>query len=89
MIIEGDFYRIIPINDHAGFYDLELQYDIGGKNPRKEFKNVAYGLTFENALKSIVRFAINQKYKEEVINLNIFIDEYKKQMDKILKIIND
>ena len=39
MEIVGDFYKLTPVNEHSTKFDLELLYEIGGKNPRKEFKN--------------------------------------------------
>lgn len=79
MIIEGPFYRITPVNDHSAFFDLELLYEIGGKNPRKEFKTVAYGLRMNNVINAIVRFGIHNKYKDEVINFKQYVDEFTKQ----------
>lgn len=79
MIIEGSFYRITPVNDHSAFYDLELLYEIGGKNPRKEFKSVAYGLRLNNAINAIIRYGINNKYKDEVITFKQYVEEFNKQ----------
>jgi len=70
MIIEGSFYRLTPVNDSSLRFDLELLYDIGGKNPRKEFKTEGYGYTLETALKKCCSYAINRKFgKDEVITL--------------------
>lgn len=79
MTIEGTFYRITPVNDHSAFYDLELLYEIGGKNPRKEFKVVAYGLRLNNAINAIIRYGINNKYKDEVITFKQYVEEFNKQ----------
>ena len=54
MIIQGDIYRLTPVCEHAHDFDMELLYDIGGKNPRQEFKNVAYGVSLERAIKKII-----------------------------------
>ena len=67
MIIQGDIYRLTPINEHSPKYDLELLYSIGGKNPREEFKVVAYGISMESAFERIIHYAINKKFGEEFI----------------------
>lgn len=84
MVIEGSFYRVTPVNDHSAFFDLELLYEIGGKNPRKEFKAVAYGLRLDSAINAIIRYGINNKYKDEVITFKQYVDEYKKQREQIM-----
>ena len=38
-IIQGDFFQLIPVNEHSLQYDLKLLYKIGGKNPREEYKD--------------------------------------------------
>lgn len=89
MTIEGSFYRIIPVNEYSAFFDLELLHEIGGKNPRQEFKPVAYGLKLDHALNAIIRFAINKKYKDEVITFKQYVDEFRKQKDEIMSHIGD
>ena len=84
MVIEGDFYRITPVNEYSAFFDLELLHEIGGKNPRKEFKPVAYGLKLDHAINAVIRFAINNKYKDQVITLKDYVNEFKKQKENIL-----
>lgn len=84
MIIEGSFYKIIPIDSSSPFYDLELLYSIGGKNPRKEFKNEAYGITLESALNRCAHFAVRNKYnKEDIITLKEYLEEFKKAKEDL------
>lgn len=83
MIIEGEFYRIIPVNEYSNFYDLELLYEIKGKNPRKEYKNVGYGKTLESAIQSIIQYYLSNKFENEVITLKTYLDEYKEVSNKI------
>lgn len=84
MIIQGLFYKIIPVNNSSPFYDLELLCDIGGNNPRKEFKNEAYGITLESAIIRCANFAVRNKYKkDEVITLKQYLDEFKEEKKKI------
>lgn len=83
MIIEGSFYKLTPINDSSPMFDLELLYDIGGKNPRKEFKIEGYGYPLEVALEHCVHYAVRKKFKEETITLKDYINEYKIQKEII------
>ena len=88
MIIQGEFYRLTPINEHSPKYDLELLYSIGGKNPREEFKVVAYGISMESAFGRIIHYAINKKLGEEVITLKQFFNAYKEESNKIREELN-
>lgn len=84
MIIEGPFYRLTPINDSSLYFDLELLYDIGGKNPRKEFKIAGYGLVLEYAIRKCIHYAARKKFeKDEVITLKRYLDEFKKAKEEI------
>lgn len=88
MIIQGEFYRLTPINEHSPKYDLELLHDIGGKNPRQEFKVVAYGVPLERALESTILFAANKKLGEEVVSLKEFLNAYKEESNKVREELN-
>lgn len=88
MIIQGEFYRLTPINEHSPKYDLELLHDIGGKNPRQEFKVVAYGVPLERALESTILFATNKKLGEEVVSLKEFLNAYKEESNKVREELN-
>lgn len=83
MVVEGSFYKLYPSNEYSLNFDLELLHDIGGKNPRQEFKNVGYGYTLEHAIKAIIMFAINKKFKEETVTLKEFLEEYKQQNENL------
>lgn len=83
MTIQGDIYRLTPINEHSPKYDLELLYSIGGKNPREEFKVVAYGISMESAFKRIIHYALSKKLGEEVVTLKQFFNAYKEESNKI------
>lgn len=84
MIIEGPFYRLTPISESSPRFDLELLYDIGGKNPRKEFKVEGYGYPLEAALERCCRFAVSKKFdKDEILTLKQYIDEFKKAKEDI------
>lgn len=84
MVIEGPFYRLTPIGESSPRYDLELLYDIGGKNPRKEFKVEGYGYPLESALERCVHYAARKKFdKDELITLKQYIDEFKTAKEDI------
>ena len=84
MIIEGPFYRLTPVSEHGKGFDLELLYDIGGKNPRREFKNAGYAYPLEAAVEAIVRYSVSKKFdKDEVITLKQYVDEFKKAKEDI------
>lgn len=84
MIIEGSFYRLTPISDSSPRFDLELLYDIGGKNPRKEFKVEGYGYPLEAALERCRQYAVIKKFgKNEVVTLEQYLNEFKKAKEEI------
>lgn len=84
MIIEGSFYKLTPISDSSPRFDLELLYDIGGKNPRKEFKVEGYGYPLESAIERCIHFATRKKFsKDEIITLGKYLDEFKKTKKEI------
>lgn len=83
MIIEDSDFRLVPLKDTDGLFDLELLKIInkGKDNERKEFKNVAYGVTLEKALKYIANFRIFSGDKD--INLGTYLNQYHKIIDNI------
>jgi hypothetical protein len=81
MVIQGEFFQIIPINEHSTQFDLRLLYKIKGKNPREEYKDAGYGMPLEAAIKKCVQFAITNKY--ETMSLREYLDEYKKMLNEI------
>lgn len=85
-IIETDFRLTPSTNDASLFWDLELLVDIKGKNPRKEFKNVGYGLTLESAIKKIANYRVQKQH--EVSTLKKYLDEYKQELRKLYESIN-
>ena len=84
MVIEGPFYRLTPIKNKSQHFDLELLCDIGGKNPRKEFKVVGYGFLLEAAVERCIHYAVRRKFeKDEVITLGRYLDEFNKAKKEI------
>lgn len=84
MIIEGSFYRLTPIGDSSPRFNLELLYDIEGKNPRQEFKVEGYGYPLEAAIERCIHYATRKKFKkDEVITLSRYLDEFKETKKEI------
>ena len=86
MIIQGEFFQIIPVNEHSLLFDLKLLYEIKGKNPRSEYKEAGYGLTLESAVKKCVQYAISKKY--ETLSLKEYVEEFKtaqKEIERMLQ----
>ena len=68
MIIQGNFYRIEPINDNSPLWDLYLLRKVNSKtNPREEFQLEGYGMPLDSAIGRIIRYAINIKYGKDQI----------------------
>lgn len=87
MQIQGDFYRITPIDDSSPFWDLELLKTIKSKtNPRQEYVNAGYGLTLDSAIKRIIQFAISSKY--DVLTLKDYLRAYKKLSESITNAVS-
>lgn len=87
MVIQGDFFRLTPVNEHSLQYDLELLYKIKGKNPREEYKDAGYGLSLETAMKKCIQYAITQKF--ETLSLKQYLEEYRKiqkDIEQMLKL---
>ena len=84
MIIEESDFRLIPVKESGLLFDLELLKVInkGKENERTEFKNIAYGITIESALKYIANARINAKYNDS-ISLKQYLQEYKDVINSI------
>lgn len=83
MIIEEKDFRLIPNSDHSIFFDLELLYKVKPRNgePRLEFKNVAYGIGLEAALKKVIQYRISCKHN--TVKLKEYLDEFKKEWQSL------
>ena len=86
MTIQGNFYRIEPINDNSPRYDLYLLRTVKSKtNPREEFQLEGYGMPLESAIGRIIRYAINSKFKDEIITLKDYLNVFKQIKEEILE----
>lgn len=84
MIIEESDFRLIPVKDSGDRFDLELLKVVnkGKETERQEFKNVAYGVTIESAIKYIANARVSANNPES-IDLKTYLKEYKKIIDDI------
>ena len=87
MIIQGNFYRIEPINDTSPLWDLYLLRKVNSKtNPREEFQLEGYGIPLDSAIGRIIRYAINSKYgKDEITTLKEYLNVFKQIKEEIYK----
>lgn len=87
MIIQGNFYRIEPINDNSPLWDLYLLRKVNSKtNPREEFRLEGYGMPLDSAIGRIIRYAINSKYgKDEITTLKEYLNVFKQIQEEIYK----
>ena len=87
MIIQGNFYRIEPINDNSPLWDLYLPRKVNSKtNPREEFQLEGYGMPLDSAIGRIIRYAINSKYgKDEITTLKEYLNVFKQIQEEIYK----
>lgn len=81
MIIEEKDFRLIPVDGNR--FDLELLFQIQGKNPRAEFKNVAYSVTLDYALTRVANHRLNNKH--DTVNLATYLKEFKQILKDLSK----
>lgn len=87
-IVEKDF-KLTPISEDHPSFDLELLYVInkGKANERLEFKNSAYGISLDTAIRKIAHYRVNCKHKEEAIKLKVYFEEFKKELDDLKNLL--
>lgn len=85
MTIEEQDFRLTPVNDSSLRFDLELLYKVQpkGKEARFEFKNDAYGISLDYAMKKIAQYRINNRHKDETIKLLTYFKEFKEELDSL------
>ena len=90
MTIEERDFRLIPINGTTPKFDLELLYTINpkGKESRQEFKNVAYSIGLDYAVKKIAHYRVSCKHKDEAVTLLTYFKEFKEELDSIKRLLN-
>lgn len=85
MVIEEKDFRLIPMSDSSLKFDLELLYTVRpkGKEARQEFKNVAYGISLEYAIKKIAHYRVSLKHENEAITLLTYFQEFMRELDSL------
>lgn len=86
MIIEEKDFRLTPVSDSCPVFDLELLYTIRpkGKEARQEFKNVAYGISLESALRKVIQYRLS--YKHDTVDLATYLKEFREELDSLRKL---
>lgn len=89
MIIEEKDFRLTSNSEHSIFFDVELLYKIQpkGKEARLEFKNVAYGISLEAALKKVIQYRINCKH--DTMKLKEYLEAFKNEWQAIKNYLNE
>lgn len=84
MTIEESDFRLTPINDSSPFFDLELLDTIRpkGKEARQEFKNAAYGIKLETALRMIAHRRVCNKHPD-TISMQTYLNEFKEEVKSL------
>lgn len=85
MVIEEKDFRLIPTSDSSLRFDLELLYTVRpkGKEARQEFKNVAYGVCLDHAIRKIAHYRVNLKHENEAITLLTYFQEFTRELDSL------
>lgn len=85
MIIEERDFRLIPISESSPRFDLELLHLIQpkGKEARLEFKNVAYSISLDTAIKKIAHFRVSCNHKDEAVKLTTYFEEFKAELESL------
>lgn len=86
MVIKEKDFQLIPVSDSSSAFDLELLYTVRpkGKEARQEFKNVAYGISLESALKKVIQYRLSLKH--EVVDLGTYLREFREEIDSLRKL---
>ena len=88
MIIEENDFRLTPVDSSSQVFDLELLYKVQpkGKEARYEFKQEAFGISLESAIKRIAQFRVNNK--NESISLTKYLNEFRNELNELKKLLN-
>lgn len=90
MIIEGEDFKLTSISDTSLRFDLDLLYTVRPKDgeERNEFKNAAYGVSLEYAIKVIAHYRVAKNHKDKAIELATYYKEFIDEF-RALKVICD
>lgn len=90
MTIEESDFRLTPMSNDSNFWDLEFLHTVKSRSGeiRQEFKNAAYGLTLESAIKRIVHYRCINKRKNDALNMNEYLKLYRQELQNLTKYLN-
>lgn len=90
MIIEESDFKLTPVSETSELFDLEVLYTVNKGKPeeRQEFRNVAYGIPLESAIKRIAQYRIANKLDGDSIGLKAYLETYKKTVEEIKTLCN-
>lgn len=81
-----------PVSDDSALYDLRFYKKVKKRETgkyEKELSSPLYGLTLYSAIKRIASYRTNTKYKEQVVELKRYIQELKKEEEKLRLYLNE
>ena len=83
MTIEEKDFRLTPVSETSLMFDLELLYTVRprGKEARQEFKNVAYGISLESALKKVIQYRVSCKH--DTTDLETYLKDFREELDSL------
>ena len=83
MIIEEKDFRLTPVSETSPMFDLELLYTVRpkGKEARQEFKNVAYGISLESALRKVIQYRVS--CKRDTTDLSTYLKDFREELDSL------
>ena len=89
MKIQGDDFILTSVTPYSYSFDVELLQIVnkGKKNERSEFKNVAYGVHLQHALKMIVMYRLNKK--QDVYDLKEFMKMFEKELNELRELCHE
>lgn len=90
MEIREDDFILTPVNDTSPFFDLEVLKIVnkGKSNEKKEFQNVAYGISLESAIQRIAQYRIAKKFEESSIKMATYLNAYRDIIKEIKELCN-
>lgn len=89
MTIEEQDFRLTPTDAFSNRFDVELLYVVKPKSgeAHEEFKNVAYSVNLEYALKMILNYRVQKKAKKAKLTMLQYLLLYKKELNYVKDII--
>ena len=83
MILEEHDFKLTPVNESSISFDLELLCKVQpkGKEARFEFKNVAYGISLESALRKVIQYRVS--CKRDTTDLSTYLKDFRGELDSL------